>query len=153
MSANFSGIQVAKSAQDLIYSVSNAIRILGRKYNALKVQVWFNCVYVWAKGQVSRLVSKSKFRHQFVDFRKAGSKVLEVTKDLFEPNTYHVYNPVKDSRHHVTIERSHKSPLQCTCEDYNSQLQVLGKGVCKHGYAILSELGYSSLADYLGVTS
>lgn len=146
-------ITVTKTAQELIYLVSNALRILGRKYHGLTIEVWVNVIWVWGKKQVCRFISKAKFRQQFVDFRKAGSKVLEVTKDLFEPDTYHVYNPLKDSRHHVTIERSHKSLLQCTCGDYNNQIQTMGKGVCKHGYAVLTELGYSSLADYIQSTT
>ena len=81
-------VKVTKTAQELIYSVSNAIRILGRKYNGIKVQVWFNCIYVWAKGQVSRFVAKAQFRHQFVAFRKQGAIGLNVQPVPFEDGEF-----------------------------------------------------------------
>jgi predicted nucleic acid-binding Zn finger protein len=153
MTTNFTATQVTKTAQELIYSVSNALRILGKKYHSLKIEVWSNCIWVWGKSQVCKFVSKNLFKRQFVSFRQQGSKVLEVTKDLYESNVYHVYNPIKDSRHHVTVVAGHVSPLQCTCADYNQQLQAMGKGCCKHAYALLTELGYSSLSDYIAATS
>lgn len=153
MSVNFTGTQVTKTAKDLIYSVSNAIRILGRKYHGLTIEVWANVIWVWGKKQVSRFVSKAKFRQMFVDFRRHGAKSLTVTKDLIEPNLYTVRNEAKDSTRRVEIVPGHKSPIQCTCEDYNAQILAMGKGVCKHGYAVLTELGYSSLSDYIQATT
>ena len=150
MSVIFTGTQVTKTASELIYSVSNAIRILGRKYNAIKVQVWFNCIYVWAKGQVSRFVSKSQFRHQFVEFRKAGSIGLEVVKVPFESGEYMVKSSSKDGGYLVQCLTD---KLTYTGQDFQTQAAVMKKACCKHCYATLSHLGFSSLADYLKATT
>jgi len=135
-----------KSATDLIYTAANAARILGKRFSNLTIQVWFNCVYVWAKGQFSRFVSKTAFKQMFVEFRKAGAKTLTVTANLFVPNTYTVRNEAKNSTYQVLTTGN---AVTCECEDYNAQVQAFKKGVCKHGYAVLNHLGYNSLADYV----
>ncbi len=138
--------KVTKTAQELIYSVSNAIRILGKKFNGIKVQVWFNVVYIHAKGQVSRFVSKAKFRQQFVEFRKAGATGLEVVKVPFESGEYMVSSSSKDGSYLVQCLTD---KLTCTCQDYQSQAAVMKKACCKHCYATLNHLGFASLADYI----
>jgi predicted nucleic acid-binding Zn finger protein len=37
----------------------------------------------------------------------------------------------------------------CECQDYQNQIDLLGRGCCKHGYAVLAQLGMASLSDYL----
>ncbi|MDG2990734.1 SWIM zinc finger family protein [Candidatus Synechococcus calcipolaris G9] len=143
---SFNAPKVTKTAKELIYSVSNAIRILGRKYHALKVEVWFNCVYVWAKGQVSRFVSKKAFTQKFVDFRKAGSVGLEVVKVPFETGEYMIKSASKDGSYLVQCLTD---KLTCTCQDYQAQAAAMNKACCKHCYATLSYLGFDSLAAYI----
>ncbi|MDS3862380.1 hypothetical protein RIF25_16400 [Thermosynechococcaceae cyanobacterium BACA0444] len=135
-----------KSATDLIYTAANAARILGKRFQGLQIQVWFNCVYVHTKGQFSRFISKASFKQMFVDFRKAGAKALTVTANLFVPNTFKVRNGTKDTAYDVLIIEKN---ITCGCEDYNNQMEAFNKGVCKHGYAVLNHLGYNSLADYV----
>ena len=37
----------------------------------------------------------------------------------------------------------------CDCYDFQGQMELMGKGCCKHVYAALRTLGYSSMADYI----
>jgi hypothetical protein len=136
----------ARTASDLIYTVANAARILGKRFQGLTIQVWFNCVYIHAKGQISRFMSKTAFKQMFVDFRKAGAKALTVTKDLFISGLFKVRNETKNTAYDVLIVEQH---VTCGCEDYQAQLNAFGKGVCKHGYAVLNHLGFTSLADFV----
>lgn len=135
-----------RNASNLIYTAANAARILGKRFQGLQIQVWFNCVYIHAKGQFSRFVSKTAFKQMFVDFRKAGAKALTVTANLFVPNTFKVRNESKNTAYDVLIIEKN---ITCGCEDYNNQMEAMGKRVCKHGYAVLNHLGYNSLADYV----
>lgn len=135
-----------KTAQELIYSVSNAIRILGKKFSNIRIQVWANVVYVWAKGKVSRFVSKSKFKQQFVEFRKEGATGLDVVKVPFETGEYMVSSASKDGSYLVQCLTD---KLTCTCQDYQAQYAAMNKACCKHCYATLNHLGYNSLADYI----
>ena len=134
-----------KAASDLIYTAANAARILGKRFSNLVIEIWFNVVYLHGVT-LSRFMSKKAFKQQFVDFRKAGAKALTVTANLFAPNTFKVRNETKNTAYDVLIIEQH---ITCDCEDYNAQLQAFGKGVCKHGYAVLNHLGYNSLAAYI----
>ncbi len=139
-------VKVTKTAQELIYSVSNAIRILGCKYNGIKIQVWFNCIYVWAKGQVSRFVAKAQFRHQFVNFRKQGAMGLNVQQVPFEDGEFLVGSSTGETAYLVQCLTD---KLVCTCQDYQTQAAVMKKACCKHCYATLNHLGFGSLAEYV----
>ncbi len=134
-----------KSATDLIYTAANAACILGKRFSKLVIEVWFNVVYLHGSN-LSRFMSKKAFRQAFVDFRKAGAKALTVTANLFVPNTFKVRNETKNTAYDVLIIDRH---ITCGCEDYNTQFEAMGKGVCKHGYAVLNHLGYDFLQAYI----
>ncbi|AFY60077.1 SWIM zinc finger family protein [Synechococcus sp. PCC 6312] len=134
-----------KTATDLIYTAANAARILGKRFSNLVIEIWANVVYLHG-SKISRFVSKTAFKQMFVEFRKAGAKALTVTANLFVPNTYKVRNETKGTAYDVLIIDRH---ITCGCEDYTAQYDAMGKGVCKHGYAVLNHLGYNCLADYL----
>lgn len=135
---------------NLVYSSSAAARILGIVYQKrIVVKEWFSVVWVWVQGYRPRFVSKSAFKQHFVNWRKAAARALAVIP-WHDDKTYTVTNYKKGSRYNV---RCHKDMITCNCDDYQNQLKFLGKGCCKHGYAVLNHLGHSSLESYLSAQS
>jgi hypothetical protein len=59
---------------------------------------------------------------------------------------YVVSNPAKGSQYCAT---PYSDRIECACADYANQLRFYGRGVCKHGYAVLHTLGFSDLRSYL----
>ncbi|MGB3493881.1 MAG: hypothetical protein WBA57_14220 [Elainellaceae cyanobacterium] len=89
-------------------------------------------------------MSKSVFKTHFVEFRKQQAKQLRVQRrhtDLFV-----AFNPERSTNY---ILETRDDGVFCTCDDLNNQLAFWNKGCCKHGYAVLSYLGFSSLRDFL----
>ncbi|AFY62798.1 hypothetical protein [Synechococcus sp. PCC 6312] len=134
-----------RKVSNLIYTAANAARILGKRFSNLVIEIWANVVYLHGV-KLSRFVSKAAFKQMFVDFRKAGAKSLTVTQNLFVPNAYKVRNETKGTAYDVVIINQN---FTCACDDYIAQYTAMGKGVCKHGYAVLNHLGFTSLADYI----
>ncbi len=133
-----------KTATDLIYTTANAARILGNKTKGLVIEVWANVVYLHAQGLFSRFTSKKAFKQQFVDFRKEGAIGLEVVKVPFESGEYMVRSSSGETAYLVQCLTD---KLTCTCQDYQAQSAAMNKACCKHCYATLNHLGYTSLAD------
>lgn len=133
---------------NLVYSASAAVRILGASVHAAQVQVrqWFSVVWVWVPGSRPRFMSKAAFKQHFVEFRRAAAKALRVTRHLMSPTNFSVRN---ESNGSVYVLQAVSSGLVCECDDYQNQARFLGKACCKHGYAVLSHLGFSSLSGYL----
>lgn len=129
----------------MIYTVSNARRILGSLWKNIKIQTWWKVVWVVAEGKRPTLVSKKRFLQAFVDFRKQQSRQLEVTRNLVVADRYTVRNPVKESTYQVQLGEA----IACGCEDFAQQIEAFGKGCCKHLYATLNTLGFSSLNEYI----
>jgi hypothetical protein len=131
----------------LVYSAAAVRRLLGIP-NSVPVQIreFFNVIWVWVKGKRPTFVSKTEFKTHFVEHRKAAARSLQVTDWLRDPGHYTVTNPQTGSTHLVT---EHPDRLDCDCEDYYWQQQFIGRGCCKHGYAVLNYLGFHSLRDYI----
>ena len=51
--------------------------------------------------------------------------------------------------HTYEVEVDNDNRIVCQCRDYRDQIQFMGRGVCKHGYAVLSYLGFNSMAEYV----
>jgi hypothetical protein len=134
------------SANMLVYSASAARRIF-QVPAGLRVRVvkyWRVC-WVWVQGERPRFVSLTVFKTHFVSWRMQASAPLSVSKtSSFNWRT--VANPGSGKRYPVAIAAS--GPI-CRCDDYRNQMHLLGRGVCKHGYAVLRSLGYGSLSSYL----
>lgn len=124
---------------NLIFSIAAAQRILGR--SVYEVRVWAWVVLVRGVG-FCRFMSKKDFLNHFADRRKAESKKITVVVNPRNENEYKVVD--KD----YTLKVFH-SEISCNCEDYKNQLRYIGKGICKHGYAVLNHLGFSSLSTYI----
>ena len=129
-----------------IYSAAAIRRLMGLP-NSVPVQIreFLNVVWVWVKGDRPTFVSKAKLKRHFVERRQAEAQTLEVTNWLQTPARYTVTNPQSGSRHIVT---EHADRLACDCEDYHWQQRFLGRGCCKHGYAVLNHLGFDSLSSF-----
>lgn len=131
----------------ILYSVSAVKRLLGLGDRiAVKIQEFAWVIWVWVKGCRPTFISKSKFKKHFVDKRRAGARGLVVTRNMSESCSYSVRNEAKDSVYKVILGAS---AIACGCEDYGNQTEFFGRGCCKHGYAVLAQIGYSSLKDYL----
>jgi hypothetical protein len=135
---------------NLIYSVSAVRRIFKVARDVhIKVKQFFKVIWVWIKGQRPTFISKRVFLQHFVDWRRLQGKCLKVTKRMDEPNAFTVRNPARDSAY---IVRCYRTALACECEDYKNQsefLPVNSGRCCKHGYAVLSSLGFDSLKSYI----
>lgn len=135
-------------SKSLIYTASAAVRILklAIKASQVRVEQWFNCVWVWVPGQLCRILSKAAFKAEFVAFRRANATALKVTRHLLTPNCFGVRNEDKGTLYTVTASQS---AIACQCPDYQQQIEAFGKGACKHAYSVLNQLGYATLSDYL----
>ena len=135
------------TASNIVYSVAAVRRLLGLASSVKVVLKEFACVvWVWVKGQRPTFISKALFKQHFAEWRKAQSKGLKVTERLDRPNAYTVRNEYKDSTY---IVETLANGVCCPCEDFKNQLEFLGRGCCKHGYAVLAHLGFGSLREYI----
>ena len=127
----------------MLYTLTAASRILHTSFNRIKwVQVFHKVINVCVKGASPRFVSKKLFWNAFVAFRQESAKSVKVKR-------------IGD-RHFQALGREEiydleltQSALSCTCVDYKNQIDQLGKGCCKHGYAVLNTLGFTTLAQYI----
>lgn len=134
------------SHSSLIYSAAAVRRILGlRSSTPVRVQEFFRVIWVWVQGKRPTFISKSVLKAHFVDYRKTAAADLQVQPVPGDSSRYVVSNPRHSSTYTVECLPTH---LECSCEDYQQQYQQLGKGCCKHGYAVLNSLGFSSLRSY-----
>jgi len=135
------------TATNILYSVSAVKRLLGLGDRiAVKIQEFAKVIWVWVKGKRPTFISKKAFKQHFVDRRKAQARGLIVTRNAYESCCYSVRNEAKDTIYKVILGGT---AIACECEDYKNQAEFFGRGVCKHGYAVLAQLGYSSLKDYI----
>lgn len=113
----------------------------------------YNVVYQFsAKGKITRcahFLSVTQFEENFQEFRQAKSNELTVTPVVGSNWEYKVSNPEKGTSYNVETRHPY---IPCTCPDYTRQRERNSHGkpiVCKHGYAVLKTLGFSSLTDYV----
>jgi hypothetical protein len=134
------------TSQNILYSTSAIARLLNVAASAVvKFDVFAKVVWVYIKGQRPRFLSKKLFTQHFVDRRKSEAQNLQTFKASMVGG-YVVRNPQKDSQYIVTPT---PTGIECACEDYRNQMRFFGRGCCKHGYAVLAQLGYTDLRSYL----
>lgn len=131
----------------MIYSKSNIARLLGDISPSQVKQVTEldgECLVILKNNQTV-VISRKELTQSFVNYRKEGARGLLAYKQAnrFE---YIVLNPRSYHTYHVSLAVGN---IYCQCTDFNSQQQNFGRGCCKHIYAALAQLGYSSLSDYL----
>ena len=134
------------TAFNLVYSASAVRRMLVGKFPVIRIEKWWKVCLVIFQGCRPRFMSKAAFLKHFVEWRKAQAKLLSVVKSRFISTQYRVSNPVKASTYTVSL---FTGGLICECEDFKNQSQFFGKACCKHGYAVLAELGFEYLSDYI----
>jgi hypothetical protein len=134
-----------------VYSAAAIRRLLDLPASVpVQMREFFKVIWVWVKGDRPTFISKADLKRHFVERRQADAQSLIVTDWLREPPRYTVMNPVTGSTHIVS---EHRDRLDCDCEDYHWQQQFIGRGCCKHGYAVLHHLGFDSLSDFIAANS
>lgn len=133
---------------DLLYTRTAVARALQTTLKRIRrVRVFWNAVWVWVQGQRPKFFSKKLFYAAFVAFRRAGAENAEV-RHVMEPGFEGYEVRCATSRDwHVVSPGTEE--VWCDCPDYHRQIDTFGKGCCKHGYAVLNLLGYSSLREYV----
>jgi len=136
-----------RSSEQLLYSRSAAARIFGVGVEHVKkVEVWPKVVLVVFQGcgRRPRFVSKQTFKFHFTEFRRQSALGLLVVGQ--QGSKFDVLNPSNGHQYQVVVATS---GIKCTCEDYQNQIQYLGRGCCKHAYRVLFHLGFKTLKDYI----
>lgn len=106
-------------------------------FQVAEVREYAYVAWVHIKGRSPRFVSKKKFIEDAINFRKQGAESVEV----FESD-YDVWET--DKGYFVSVDAT---GVVCSCKDYEKQAKAFGRGCCKHGYAVLSQLGFASLTE------
>ena len=133
------------SKSNFVFSKAAASRILGVAKNLISgFKVFFRVCWVWVQGARPRFISKKLFTQHFAEYRQQQGRELAVAGWPQMPNWYEVGGV--SNNYPVVLE---PTGPECACEDYKNQIAILGRGVCKHGYAVLLSLGYCSLREYL----
>ena len=115
----------------------------------VQIRAFLNVLWVWVKGDRPTFISKAQLKRHFVERRQAAAQGLEVRNELCTPVCYTVTDPQSGSHHRAT---EHAGWLACDCEDYYWQQRFIGRGCCKHGYAVLNYLGFDSLKSFVAAT-
>lgn len=134
---------------NIVYSAAALRRMWGLLYRRLtdiKVREWWRVVWVWLPGHRPTFVSKAEFKNHFVEWRREAAQALRVVLWATDSQRYTVHN---DAKHNSYVVDVLPEAVTCTCEDYQNQFKFWGRGCCKHGYAVLGCLGFSSLSDYI----
>ncbi|NJN88919.1 MAG: metal-binding protein [Leptolyngbyaceae cyanobacterium SL_5_14] len=142
----------------MIYTIAAATQILNSKFtiatviSVTELKSVVSVVYTrkGVRGKCCTFVSKQEFKEYFVTARQLRSKSYQV-KNV--PGGDYVVsgfeNDTVRSQYLVSLEAFR---IVCTCPDYREQNRLFkGRGCCKHGYAVLNHLGFSSLSDYIVV--
>lgn len=135
------------TAFNIVFSKAAAAKVMGCAVSqVVQVRKFAFVAWVWVRGQRPRFVSFFLFKAAFVQRRMRAGAELKAERWADVPRWFTVRNEEKGSSYPVEMRVAGPS---CECEDYRNQQQFFGKGVCKHGYAVLRALGYGSLAGYL----
>ena len=136
---------------NLLYSSSAVRRMLGLgQSSSVQIREFFRVIWVWVEGQRPTFISKQSFKAHFVAWRKGAAASLATTQDRHRRNIYRVRNVCKGSVYQVQLGSGY---LLCSCEDFKNQAQFFGRACCKHGYAVLAQLGHGSLSDYIAASA
>ena len=126
-----------------IYSITAAARILNRK-DICKLEIWAKVIFIKFKSGQARFMSKKDFWIEFHHSRKERAK--ELTVSHYGHDLYQVSSQSKADPYLVSAN----DDIQCECTDYAEQVKAKFKHpMCKHGWALLGYLGYSSLSAYI----
>ena len=126
-----------------IYSITAAVRILGRK-DISKLEIWARIIFVKFKNGQGRFMAKKDFWIEFHHSRKERARELVVGH--YENDLYQVSSQSRLDPYFVSAN----DDIQCECEDFANQAKAKFKHpMCKHSWALLGYLGFSSLSAYI----
>jgi hypothetical protein len=93
-------------------------------------------------------IPQTEYLKVFVNDRKARARSLVATQHLDDGSRWTVWNPNNGNRYLLTATPDF---IHCECDDWGEQFRAFGSQMvcCKHGYAVLSRLGFTTLKDYL----
>jgi hypothetical protein len=132
----------------LFFSLASVSRISGVPAHLIsRFEIWEKVILVvFKKGHKlrPRFLSKKSFYLSFVEDRQARSRSITVTKNAFADKVFTARNESNDHAYTVIVS----DVVDCQCADYRAQIAFGGRGCCKHGYAVLRSLGFSSLSDW-----
>ena len=135
------------NAFNILYSASAVRRIFQVAPGvAVRIQRFFYVIWVHIAGRRPRFVSLNDFKRHFAQHRQLEATKLRAEKESAFTNLYTVSNPAKASSYLVALL---DKKVDCTCDDFKNQVQFFGKGCCKHAYAVLFQLGFTDLRDYI----
>jgi hypothetical protein len=135
------------TATNLLYSKAAIARMEGVEIeDVLRLEVWANVVFVIIRGRRPRFYSKQAFKVHFVQWRQAKARALTATQNLFNPNIFYVRNETKRTAYTVNF---FTGGATCECDDFDNQKNFFNIACCKHIYAALDQLGFSSLRAYI----
>ena len=136
---------------NLFFNLASVARIASTPIDSIdRFEVWESLVAVVFKkgwGLSPKFLSKKAFYSSFVEDRKARSRLIEVTPNPFANRVYTARNTTSNHSYTVIVSDA----IECQCADYRSQISFVGRGCCKHGYAVLRSLGFSSLSDFQAI--
>ena len=130
----------------LIFNLASIAKLSGKPEAAIdRFEVWEKIVFVvFSKGHGRpTFLSVQAFYNSFVNDRKARSSTIKVTPNAFADRVFTARNP-NGNAYTVIVSDA----IECQCRDYREQINFLGRGMCKHGYATLRHLGFSSLIEW-----
>lgn len=131
----------------IVFTKSAAARILGVSARQIsKLEVFANTVIVFMKGQEAYSLEHREFQQSFADYRKEEGKAIALQRNVFKVGEEYLVKASTPTASHYMVRMENHAPI-CECGDYVRQKEIWGRGVCKHGYAVLSTLGYKSLRD------
>jgi hypothetical protein len=135
------------SVNQLVFSVSAVRRVLGVSSELdIKVRIWSKVLWVCVAGHRPTFVSKQALLLHFVEWRKASSRSMQVSQVTRGSDLFSVRNEGKSTVYKV---QTYTGGIRCECEDFKNQARFLGQACCKHCYAVLGQLGFVSLTDYI----
>ena len=129
----------------MLYTKASAATILGVKSSQIKtIELVENSDRVNVNGDIE--IPKEEFMKEFVAKRKRSSVKVSIAEHPFKKSEY-IATSSNDNVFYSLVPQSDR--VTCTCMDYQHQVERLGRGCCKHGYALLAKFGYDSLKDYV----
>jgi hypothetical protein len=138
------------TSTSILFSASSVRRILGLKPSAaVSFRVWAYVIWVHVPGSRPTMISKRAFYQHFAAHRQQQGQQLRADGKVSRiSGTRYTIDSNKAESGFYMVEL-HPDRVACECHDYGNQIQFFGRGICKHGYAAIGQLGLTTLSDYL----
>jgi hypothetical protein len=138
------------TSTSILFSAASVRRVLGLASGAaVSFRVWAYVIWVHVPGSRPTFISKRRFYSHFAEYRQAAGQQIRASGKVSKVSDtrYTVDSNSAESGFHMV--ELHPDRVACECHDYSNQVEFFGRGVCKHGYAAIGQLGLTTLAEYL----